>query len=382
MHLPVVLTSTLVVSVLARPQPVVTPAAAQDTPVAHKAFRPRQDDLASLMSRFSSALHDVFPDLQLPSVTTQPESPSIGAQAVTTSSSRRRPTSQPIPPVAAPTSTHVPVIVQSQGPPTPATTATSSSRRRPSSVPIQSVAAPSVPGSQPQPSPIRSIADPVSTGLPGSQPPPSSVRPIVPSSSPSVPVSQPSTPPPSPGNHISGTAQAALTAGPDYQAAILYHHNAARANHNAAPLTWDAECERNAGLAARTCDFAHYIPTGVREGQNIFTTTGAYFNVTAAITEYWYKSEFAAMLPHYGETDLSDAVFHSVGHLTQLVWKGTTKVGCVSLDCGNSMTINGAKSSANKFTVCNYAPPGNVGGQYALNIERPRSTTNLGRWTD
>jgi hypothetical protein len=120
----------------------------------------------------------------------------------------------------------------------------------------------------------------------------------------------------------------------------------------------------------------------VRNGQNLFTTSGRYFNVTAGITEFWYKSEFAAMYPYFGATNVPTAVFHDVGHLTQMLWKGTTGVGCVSLDCGADMVVNGASSTLNKFTVCNYAPPGNINNQYGANVGVPISTTDLGSWLD
>ncbi|KAF2023615.1 PR-1-like protein, partial [Setomelanomma holmii] len=214
------------------------------------------------------------------------------------------------------------------------------------------------------------------------QQPSSATRPVVAPSSSRAPAPQPSTPSAVGPAHISGPTQATFSSGPDYQAAVLYRHNTARANHGAGPLVWDTTCEANARLAAQTCTFAHYIPTGVREGQNIFTTSGNYINVTSAITEFWYKSEFPHMVPYFGATDVPDSVFHSVGHLTQMLWKGTTSIGCVSLDCGNSMVVNGASSTLNKFTVCNYAPPGNIGNEYGANVGLPISSTNLGSWLD
>jgi hypothetical protein len=173
-----------------------------------------------------------------------------------------------------------------------------------------------------------------------------------------------------------------LSSGIDYQNAILYHHNAARANHNAAPLVWDTTAEANARIAAEKCTFAHYIPPGVSEGQNLFTVSGTAFNVTAGITESWYKSEFPPMVPYFGQASIPDSVFHSVGHLTQVLWKGTTGVGCVSLDCGTNMIVNGQTSTLNKFTVCNYSPPGNIATLYADNVGYPIQSTNLGSWSD
>jgi hypothetical protein len=163
---------------------------------------------------------------------------------------------------------------------------------------------------------------------------------------------------------------------------MLYHHNAARANHDAGPLTWDSACEANARIAAERCTFEHYIPQGAGQGQNLFTVSGNAFNATAGITESWYKSELPPMMPYFGKTDIPDDVFHAVGHLTQLVWKATTKVGCVSIDCGTKMKVGGASSKMNKYTVCNYAPAGNFKSRYATNVARPNSLSNLGGWAD
>ncbi|KAE8834586.1 hypothetical protein P3342_009815 [Pyrenophora teres f. teres] len=230
-------------------------------------------------------------------------------------------------------------------------------------------------------------AVPMTTLTPRPKPVPSSSTLVIQTTPAASPVSTTSrTPAPKPStttrNAPSGTSQAYLSAGPEYQAAVLYHHNAARANHNAAPLSWDSSCESNARIAASRCAFEHYIPSGAGQGQNLFVVSGNAFNVTAGISESWYRGELTPMMPWFGKSDLPHDVFEEVGHLTQMVWKGTTKVGCVSLDCGNAMTVNGQKSTMNKFTVCNYAPAGNVGGQYAVNVVAPISSTNLIGWAD
>lgn len=171
--------------------------------------------------------------------------------------------------------------------------------------------------------------------------------------------------------------------GQEYRNAILFHHNQARANHGAGELIWNDDCARNAQTAAETCKFEHYVPDGAGQGQNLFTVSGNNFNVTAGITESWYKSEFPAMNGHYGEASLDDNTFHQVGHLTQILWKATTGVGCYSLDCGTAMVVNGQSGSRlNKYTVCNYAPQGNIGTLYADNVGSPLSSTNLGSWSD
>ncbi|KAJ4986828.1 SCP-like extracellular protein [Stagonosporopsis vannaccii] len=202
-----------------------------------------------------------------------------------------------------------------------------------------------------------------------------------PQSTPSTTTVKPTTTTPSNGGRVTGTAQAFLSVGASYQAAILYHHNAARANHGAPPLTWDTSCEANARLAANTCNYAPFFPVGVKQGQNLYITAGDAFNVTAAITEVWYKKEFPAV-PWSGLASLSISLLPGAAELTQVLWKGTAKVGCASVDCGTKMKIGGVASSSNKYTVCNYAPAVSIGGSVAINLGRPLSTTNLGKWTD
>lgn len=244
-----------------------------------------------------------------------------------------------------------------------------------------------------------SVVDPIpnssglsSTSLPEPGPPevvrPSSSSNAPAASSSAVPVFVPSAPAapaaPAAEGHISGALQAYLSVGSEYQQAILYHHNTARANHGADPLVWDDAVAKTAAKAANTCKFEHYIPAGAGQGQNLFTVSGSAFNVTAGITESWYKGELPAMQPYFGQKDIPDDIFHNVGHLTQMVWKGTTKVGCVSIDCGSRMVVGGTTSTLNKYTVCNYAPAGNVAGQYAFNVGSPNGmgAAALGSWSD
>lgn len=184
---------------------------------------------------------------------------------------------------------------------------------------------------------------------------------------------------PAPQAHPTGVAEALLASGSEYQNAVLFHHNFHRQNHNAAPLTWDNGLANNALIAAQKCVWAHYIPPGVANGQNIYANNYPGQNVTSAITETWYKGEFAAMGPYWGQ-EVPNNVFPSVGHLTQILWKGTTSVGCVSYDCGTKMIMPNGQTYPH-FTVCNYSPPGNVIGSFGPNVAAPIQSTNLGTWS-
>jgi uncharacterized protein YkwD len=241
---------------------------------------------------------------------------------------------------------------------------------------------------------LSTTAEPTETPSPSPEPSPSSssssstlasssvVR-ATPAVSPApAPVSSSAPEPAAPSNnHPPGIELAYLSAGADYQAAIIHHHNKIRANHDAAPLTWDSDCEANARIAAKRCNFKHFIPQGAGEGQNLYTTSGPAFNVTGGITQSWYNGELAAMQSWFGKPSIPHDVFEKVGHLTQLVWKSTTKVGCVTIDCGGAMTVNDVPSSLNKYTVCNYAPAGNYAGEYAKNVAPSTSAKAFG-WMD
>ena len=100
-----------------------------------------------------------------------------------------------------------------------------------------------------------------------------------------------------------------------------------------------------------------------------------------------YKNEFKIMTDNglWGVEDLGAMdIFHEIGHLTQMVWKETTKVGCASVDCSGRMKLNAADSTfteMDKYTVCNYASPGNGATKFVENVAIPKSSV-LGSWLD
>jgi hypothetical protein len=56
----------------------------------------------------------------------------------------------------------------------------------------------------------------------------------------------------------------------------------------------------------------------------------------------------------YGNSDFSEAT----GHATQLLWKGSTQLGC-------------GWAPSCQLLVCHYNPPGNVIGQFSGNVAPP-----------
>ncbi|KAL5427704.1 hypothetical protein PMIN04_001203 [Paraphaeosphaeria minitans] len=194
----------------------------------------------------------------------------------------------------------------------------------------------------------------------------------------STPAATPSSTPIYGVTHKSGDDQAYLSTGGDYQDSMLWHHNRARANHGSSNLEWSSDCESAASTAAAYCDFTHHVVDG--QGQNLFTVSGDAYNVTAGVTESWYKAEADIYGAFAANPDMS--TFHEWGHLTQVLWKETTHVGCVTIDCGSKMTINGAPSELNLYTVCNYSPPGNYEGEFAANVAAPLQSYQGYSWAD
>lgn len=137
-----------------------------------------------------------------------------------------------------------------------------------------------------------------------------------------------------------------------------------------------------AQLVVNRCTFEHWSSAkNLGQGQNLYTTSGDAFSVTAGIIETWYKKELKNMTSHFGAESIPDDVFGSVGHLTQMVWKNTTSVGCVSKKCEN-MLFENKPTNMNMFTVCNYYPGGNVDKQYASQVAPPKVNPFPGKWSD
>ena len=78
------------------------------------------------------------------------------------------------------------------------------------------------------------------------------------------------------------------------------------------------------------------------------------------ITDGLYNSEVNNYVYFGGEPDVSK--LNLWGHFSQIVWKGSTSVGCYTADCSSSGLQNAGPPIPPYFTVCNYAPPGEFDG--------------------
>ncbi|KAL5639119.1 hypothetical protein ACGC1H_006592 [Rhizoctonia solani] len=125
-------------------------------------------------------------------------------------------------------------------------------------------------------------------------------------------------------------------------------HNSFRSQHGANPLTWSSELETKAQNWANGCQFKHGST-----GENLAVGTGE-FGAAAAV-KLWTD-----------EADQYDPNDPQPSHFTQVVWKSTTELGCAVTRCPAG-TIYPEESN---YHVCEYAPPGNVIGQFPENVQK------------
>jgi uncharacterized protein YkwD len=133
--------------------------------------------------------------------------------------------------------------------------------------------------------------------------------------------------------------------------ALLDAHNRMRAKHCAPPLEWSPKIAASAqkwadALRDRGCMLGH---SGGQYGENLAAATAGTMDA-AAVVAMWYDE-----LKHYPFRKGGFSM--KTGHFTQVVWRGTTQVGCGRSQC-NGMDV----------WICQYNPPGNVQGEYRQNV--------------
>lgn len=136
---------------------------------------------------------------------------------------------------------------------------------------------------------------------------------------------------------------------------LLAIHNRERAATGARPLVWDS------GLAAAAASYGPALerlgrlahsPAQERRGQgeNLWMGTRDAYALDE-MAEGW-AAEKSLLRPGAFPQVSRSGNWSDVGHYTQMIWKGTTRVGC-------------AVHKARKwdFLICRYSPQGNVVGQ-------------------
>lgn len=147
--------------------------------------------------------------------------------------------------------------------------------------------------------------------------------------------------------------------------AWLTPQNAARAAVGEAPLVWDPIAAEVAQGYASTCTFAHnanrssqYDALGGMGGLGENIAAGAPTQSVSGAVGSWVGEE-----QYYDHATNTCASGQECGHYTQIVWKGTTAVGCAKVSCTTGSPFGTFASGQWDFSVCDYSPPGNVVGQ-------------------
>ncbi|ABN67684.2 predicted protein [Scheffersomyces stipitis CBS 6054] len=133
----------------------------------------------------------------------------------------------------------------------------------------------------------------------------------------------------------------------DFAQSILDAHNQKRADHGVSALTWSDDLYQYAQNYANgySCS-GSLVHSGGKYGENL--AVGYSSGVTAFDAWYVEGDDY-----NYNAATQWD-------HFTQVVWKGTTQLGCAYKDC--------SAENWGKYVICSYNPPGNVIGQIKENV--------------
>jgi cysteine-rich secretory family protein len=139
------------------------------------------------------------------------------------------------------------------------------------------------------------------------------------------------------------------------EARLLAVHNRERAQTGAPPLRWDSRLAAAAAaygprLAARG-KLAHSPQeTRAGQGENLWMGTRGAYSIEEMAGSW--AGEKPLFRPGVFPNVSSSGQWSDVAHYTQMIWKGTTGVGCAI-----------QRNRQWDYLICRYSPPGNVVGQ-------------------
>ena len=142
----------------------------------------------------------------------------------------------------------------------------------------------------------------------------------------------------------------------DLQNSILNTHNQERSAVGVAPLTWSdniaASAQAYADNLLSTGQLVHSTGTGY--GENLASGGGPEYATVDVLQQGWVNEK-----SNYNGAPVGSGG-PVTGHYTQMVWSGTTEVGC-----GFASGTGGqyAQYGGTNVLVCQYNPPGNYVGQ-------------------
>jgi hypothetical protein len=154
-----------------------------------------------------------------------------------------------------------------------------------------------------------------------------------------------------------------LTSDNGRQDRILKAHNDIRANYGLPALKWSSDLQASAEAWASKCT-AEHAPNDGSFGENLAMQGGQPSDVApwatlASQVDSWKSEEEFWTCKDNSCSDVC-------GHLTQVIWKTTTEVGCGVADCPvGAVPDETFKGYKVQYMVCRYKEAGNVGFQDA-----------------
>lgn len=135
---------------------------------------------------------------------------------------------------------------------------------------------------------------------------------------------------------------------------VLGLHNEERAEVGAPPLQWDPALAAAASSYADELTRIGALRHSAREnrpgqGENLWMGTRRGFTPWLMVGSW--SSEKSRFRPGIFPDVSTTGNWVTVGHYTQMIWRGTTRLGCAI-----------RSSARDDFLVCRYAPAGNVMG--------------------
>ena len=141
-------------------------------------------------------------------------------------------------------------------------------------------------------------------------------------------------------------------------ARLLSAHNRERRARRETPLVWDA------GLAASAADHGEELvrrgrlvgsdpDLRPRQGENLWMGARGTYSVEEMVSSW--AAERRLFKPGFFPDVSASGHWQDIAHYTQLVWPGTSRVGCAL-----------HRSERWDFLVCRYAPTGNVVGHMLI----------------
>lgn len=141
----------------------------------------------------------------------------------------------------------------------------------------------------------------------------------------------------------------------NFEARMLAAHNVERQRVGVPPLRWDPGLTASAaayGPELAALGRLRHAPREARPGQgeNLWMGTRGAYSLEDMVGAWAGERRYfrSGVFPNVS----TSGNWSDVAHYTQMIWRGTTRVGCALHQSRND-----------DYLICRYSPPGNVTGQ-------------------